>query len=55
MNPFFLLAGIGSFIMFVSIGLSIAYRIIKANGPIISQTNIRTTKIFKQSKEVEHK
>lgn len=43
-----LLAGMGLLIMFVSIGASISYRIIKNNGPIITQTSIRTTHIHRQ-------
>lgn len=53
MNALGLLAGMGLLIMFVSIGASIAYRIIRNNGPIITQTNIRTTHIHR--KEPEHK
>lgn len=47
MDAFGLLAGMGLLIMFVFIGVSISYRIIKNTGPIITQTNIRTTHIHR--------
>jgi len=48
MDALGLLAGMGLLIMFVSIGASIAYRIIKNTGSVFTQNNFRTTHIHRQ-------
>jgi hypothetical protein len=51
MDTFLLLTGSGLLIFFTVIGAALAYRIITSDRPIISQTNIRTTHIYKTEKE----
>ena len=51
MDAFLTLTGSGLMIFFTVIGAALAYRIVTSDRPVISQTNIRTTHIYKTDKE----
>lgn len=51
METFFFLSGIGLLIMFCCVGFGVIYRSVTSDRPLINQTNIRTTNIYKKEKD----